>query len=433
MATRRQTRWHMLFECEDADGEAKEERLRMHSWLAGNLERLCTQQAALVCTALTQGGRGVADYQRLSALRFCVGLPDAPDADAAGDRALQLGLGRLFYGGVAKLHAATYAANQRASAGNPNLAWRTLDRSVWMRRMGHRERHATGHASFRCFRALRIYASAAAACTRSAPRDVDGASWEAIGRRAARLYLQRAQLCASLRAFRQAASRAPGASLSRRTLPLRAAGPAPRDPLHAAFCHAVRALLLLRAEGHSTLSVDEEHFRAADELERRCGAGAAKLAARQAARAAAADARTADKAAADANRQQQRDRSRDARSEAKAAAERMDAERRRTLPEREARLRPARLKRGRDVEDEHSRGEAENAATELAAEPGRPRPRLPRPTEVLESSITRDYERAAADRTAVAGRRADRPEPPPGPTAPLGVAPQPRRVAIFAG
>lgn len=94
-----QSRWHTITTC--CVGDSALYRSRAMGWLAHRLSDFGTQQAHYALTALSGGADRLGPRERHAALRFMLGLPDAPRSQLVVEspeaaRTLALGYGRGF-------------------------------------------------------------------------------------------------------------------------------------------------------------------------------------------------------------------------------------------------------------------------------------------------------------------------------------------------
>ena len=175
----RQTVWHMLTTCSPSEEAIGGKRAAAAGWLARHVADFGTRQAEYALTAITGGAASLDASQGHTALRFLLGLPDAPPEGWAPDeRALAQGYGRYFCARMADILRAGVAARVRLEAGLHLQARRreVLTRSEWMRRRGLREIWGNREWSVKCFRAMRL--NALRAWRRDATLQEATAAWE---------------------------------------------------------------------------------------------------------------------------------------------------------------------------------------------------------------------------------------------------------------
>jgi len=176
-----QSRWHTLTTC--CVGDSAQHRSRAMGWLAHRLSDFGTQQAHYALTALSGGADRLGPLERHAALRFLLGLPDAPRSQQIVEspkaaRTLALGYGRGFLKWVVAILAEGRKAACTARIGPSTKvnAVRTTavsyrdrvviidqpaPRATWMASRGLQEVWEGACLVRRCFRALRLWATMA--------------------------------------------------------------------------------------------------------------------------------------------------------------------------------------------------------------------------------------------------------------------------------
>lgn len=172
-----QSRWHTLTTC--CVGDSTQHRLRAMGWLAHRLSDFGTQQAHYALTALSGGADRLGTREQHAALRFMLGLPDAPRSQLITEspeaaQTLALGYGRGFLKWIvailgegrkaactARLGSSktvnavrTIAASYR---GQTIIVQRPAPRSAWTASRGLRETWDGACLVRRAFRAIRLW------------------------------------------------------------------------------------------------------------------------------------------------------------------------------------------------------------------------------------------------------------------------------------
>ena len=172
-----QSRWHALTTC--CIGESAAYRARAAGWLSHRLSDFGTRQAQYALAAISGNAERLGPLERHAALRFLLGLPDSPRAQAIVEsqeaaRTLALGYGRGFLkwilgilsegrqaacvaqmGPRVKVNAAcTTAVSYR---GHIVVIERPAPRSLWTASRGLREVWKGSCLVRRVFRALRLW------------------------------------------------------------------------------------------------------------------------------------------------------------------------------------------------------------------------------------------------------------------------------------
>ena len=162
-----QTRWHMLTACSPDEAAIGGKRAEAAGWLMRHVADFGTRQAAYALTAITGGADSLDASQAMCALRFLLGLPDAPpdEEEDPPPPALARGYGRYFCSRMADILRAGVKARINMEAGSMLQGRRheLLALSKWKKRRGLREIWSNRETSIRCFRALRVWALRAAA------------------------------------------------------------------------------------------------------------------------------------------------------------------------------------------------------------------------------------------------------------------------------
>jgi len=174
-----QSRWHTITTC--CVGDSALYRSRAMGWLAHRLSDFGTQQAHYALTALSGGADRLGPRERHAALRFMLGLPDAPRSQLVVEspeaaRTLALGYGRGFLKWIVAIIGEGRKAACTARMGPPTkvnavrttavsyrdcvvIIDRPAPRAKWMASRGLREVWDGACLVRRCFRALRLWAT----------------------------------------------------------------------------------------------------------------------------------------------------------------------------------------------------------------------------------------------------------------------------------
>ena len=188
-AVRTQTRWHVLTACPQA--ELRELRRLAALWLGGKLDEFNTMQAHWAFAAVSGAAERLDAGQRLEALRFLLGAPDAPQPvdEAVCKKKLAAGYGRGFLRCIADMLRLAGRGAAKAREDTKINAVKTLavargeqvvvvmspaPRRVWMASRGLREIWAHYVKVRAVFCALRAWAAVQAGCRMADGPQVDG-------------------------------------------------------------------------------------------------------------------------------------------------------------------------------------------------------------------------------------------------------------------